>query len=167
MTPPHQPPEFGPQAVGAIRIAMARAAMGRGCVCPIRPLGLSIDPAARAPTREMADLLENAPAARLFDEMLKLLTPGHAVPGEPGDADRTIDDTQHCSHQRHRSATLPRYRQARSTVDAHGSGAKPLLADVGFPILRFPRNTTPTISQFFGIVILAQACVQPHHRVGH
>ncbi|MBA3903893.1 MAG: polynucleotide adenylyltransferase PcnB [Rhodocyclaceae bacterium] len=42
-------------------------------------LGLAIDPAARAPIREMADLLENVPAARLFDEMLKLLLSGHAV----------------------------------------------------------------------------------------
>ncbi|MCP5269191.1 MAG: polynucleotide adenylyltransferase PcnB [Zoogloeaceae bacterium] len=42
-------------------------------------LGLSIDPAAAKPIREMADLLENVPAARLFDEMLKLLTSGHAV----------------------------------------------------------------------------------------
>ena len=42
-------------------------------------LGLSIDPAARAPIREMADLLENVPPARLFDEMLKLLMSGHAV----------------------------------------------------------------------------------------
>jgi poly(A) polymerase len=42
-------------------------------------LGLSIDPAARQPIREMASLLENVPAARLFDEMLKLLFSGHAV----------------------------------------------------------------------------------------
>ncbi|MBI1905075.1 MAG: polynucleotide adenylyltransferase PcnB [Rhodocyclales bacterium] len=42
-------------------------------------LGLSIDPAARHPIREMAELLENVPAARLFDEMLKLLFSGHAV----------------------------------------------------------------------------------------
>ena len=42
-------------------------------------LGLAIDPAARAPIREMAELLENVPAARLFDEMLKLLLSGHAV----------------------------------------------------------------------------------------
>ncbi|MDR1888025.1 MAG: polynucleotide adenylyltransferase PcnB [Zoogloeaceae bacterium] len=42
-------------------------------------LGLSIDPAARRPIREMATLLENVPAARLFDEMLKLFTSGHAV----------------------------------------------------------------------------------------
>jgi len=42
-------------------------------------LGLAIDPAARAPIREMAELLENVPAARLFDEMLKLLISGHAV----------------------------------------------------------------------------------------
>ena len=42
-------------------------------------LGLSIDPAAKQPIREMADLLENVPPARLFDEMLKLLTSGHAV----------------------------------------------------------------------------------------
>jgi poly(A) polymerase len=41
-------------------------------------LGLTIDPAARAPIREMAELLENVPAARLFDEMLKLLFSGHA-----------------------------------------------------------------------------------------
>ncbi|MDR2165322.1 MAG: polynucleotide adenylyltransferase PcnB [Zoogloeaceae bacterium] len=42
-------------------------------------LGLAIDPAARRPIREMASLLENVPAARLFDEMLKILTCGHAV----------------------------------------------------------------------------------------
>jgi len=42
-------------------------------------LGLTIDPAARHPIREMGVLLENVPAARLFDEMLKLLFSGHAV----------------------------------------------------------------------------------------
>ena len=42
-------------------------------------LGLAIDPAARNPIREMAVLLENVPAARLFDEMLKLLFSGYAV----------------------------------------------------------------------------------------
>jgi poly(A) polymerase len=42
-------------------------------------LGLTIDPAAREPIREMADLLENVPPSRLFDEMLKLLLSGHAV----------------------------------------------------------------------------------------
>jgi len=42
-------------------------------------LGLAIDPAARQPIREMAVLLENVPAARLFDEMLKLLFSGYAV----------------------------------------------------------------------------------------
>lgn len=42
-------------------------------------LGLIIEPAAREPIRAMADLLENVPAARLFDEMLKLLTSGHAL----------------------------------------------------------------------------------------
>ena len=42
-------------------------------------LGLSIDPAARGPIREMASLLENVPPARLFDEMLKLLFSVHAV----------------------------------------------------------------------------------------
>ena len=42
-------------------------------------LGLSIDPEARHPIREMGVLLENVPAARLFDEMLKLLFSGYAV----------------------------------------------------------------------------------------
>jgi poly(A) polymerase len=42
-------------------------------------LDFSIDPAARAPIPELADLLENVPSARLFDEMLKLLLSGHAV----------------------------------------------------------------------------------------
>jgi poly(A) polymerase len=42
-------------------------------------IGLTIEPSARAPIREMASLLENVPAARLFDEMLKLLLSGHAV----------------------------------------------------------------------------------------
>jgi poly(A) polymerase len=41
-------------------------------------LGLTIDPAARQPIREMAPLMENIPAARIFDEMLKLLFSGHA-----------------------------------------------------------------------------------------
>ncbi|MDR2925463.1 MAG: polynucleotide adenylyltransferase PcnB [Azoarcus sp.] len=42
-------------------------------------LGLIIDPAARAPIRDMASLLENVPSARLFDETLKLLMSGNAV----------------------------------------------------------------------------------------
>ena len=42
-------------------------------------LGLTLDPAARHPIREMASLLENVPAARLFDEMLKLLFSGYAM----------------------------------------------------------------------------------------
>ncbi|KON80567.1 polynucleotide adenylyltransferase PcnB [Azoarcus sp. PA01] len=42
-------------------------------------LGLTLDPAARNPIREMASLLENVPAARLFDEMLKLLFSGYAL----------------------------------------------------------------------------------------
>lgn len=42
-------------------------------------LGLTLDPAVSAPIREMAELMENVPPARLFDEMLKLLFSGHAV----------------------------------------------------------------------------------------
>jgi poly(A) polymerase len=42
-------------------------------------LGLTLDPAVRAPIRELAGLMENVPPARLFDEMLKLLFSGHAV----------------------------------------------------------------------------------------
>ncbi|MBV2234146.1 MAG: polynucleotide adenylyltransferase PcnB [Sterolibacterium sp.] len=42
-------------------------------------LGLEIEPAARTPIREMASLLENIPAARIFDEMLKLLFSGQAI----------------------------------------------------------------------------------------
>jgi poly(A) polymerase len=41
-------------------------------------LDFQIDPKTRAPIREMADLMENVPPARLFDEMLKLLLSGHA-----------------------------------------------------------------------------------------
>ncbi|HUJ86904.1 MAG TPA: polynucleotide adenylyltransferase PcnB [Burkholderiales bacterium] len=41
-------------------------------------LGLTLDPATRAPIRELAPLLELVPPARLFDEMLKLLLSGHA-----------------------------------------------------------------------------------------
>ena len=33
----------------------------------------------RAPIRELADLLENVPSARLFEEMLKLLLSGHSA----------------------------------------------------------------------------------------
>ena len=42
-------------------------------------LGLTLDPAVREPIRTMATLIENVPAARVFDEMLKLLFSGHAV----------------------------------------------------------------------------------------
>jgi poly(A) polymerase len=41
-------------------------------------LGLTLDPATRAPILDMAPLMERVPPARLFDEMLKLLLSGHA-----------------------------------------------------------------------------------------
>ncbi len=42
-------------------------------------LQFSIDPASSAPITIMAPLINNVPAARVFDEMLKLLTSGHAL----------------------------------------------------------------------------------------
>jgi len=42
-------------------------------------LGFEIEPKTRAPIGEMAELLENQPPSRLFDEMLKLLQTGHAL----------------------------------------------------------------------------------------
>lgn len=42
-------------------------------------LGFTIDPATREPIRVMAPLINNVPAARVFDEMLKLLMSGHAL----------------------------------------------------------------------------------------
>jgi poly(A) polymerase len=42
-------------------------------------LGFEIDEATRLPIARMASLLENVPPARVFDEMLKLLTSGHSV----------------------------------------------------------------------------------------
>jgi poly(A) polymerase len=42
-------------------------------------LGFEIDPAARAPIGVMAPLINNVPAARVFDEMLKLLMSGQAM----------------------------------------------------------------------------------------
>jgi poly(A) polymerase len=42
-------------------------------------LGFEIDDATRAPIKPLADLIHNVPAARLFDEMLKLLLSGHAL----------------------------------------------------------------------------------------
>jgi poly(A) polymerase len=42
-------------------------------------LGFEIEEATRAPITELADALNNVPAARLFDEMLKLLLSGHAL----------------------------------------------------------------------------------------
>lgn len=42
-------------------------------------LGFAIDEATRAPIARLAPLIDNVPAARVFDEMLKLLTSGHAV----------------------------------------------------------------------------------------
>jgi poly(A) polymerase len=42
-------------------------------------LGFGIDPATRKPMAETAELLENVPQSRLFDEMIKLLQTGHAL----------------------------------------------------------------------------------------
>ncbi|MEO8039622.1 MAG: polynucleotide adenylyltransferase PcnB [Betaproteobacteria bacterium] len=42
-------------------------------------LGLAIERGTQAPITAMAPLLQNVPAARLFEEMLKLLLSGHAV----------------------------------------------------------------------------------------
>jgi poly(A) polymerase len=42
-------------------------------------LGFEIEPKTRAPIQRMADLLDNVPASRLFDEMIKLLQTGHAL----------------------------------------------------------------------------------------
>jgi len=42
-------------------------------------LGFEIDASTREPIARLAELIENVPAARLFDEMLKLLLSGHAV----------------------------------------------------------------------------------------
>lgn len=42
-------------------------------------LGFEIDDATREPIKALADLIHNVPAARLFDEMLKLLLSGHAL----------------------------------------------------------------------------------------
>ena len=42
-------------------------------------LKFNIDPASSAPIAVMAPLIDNVPAARVFDEMLKLLMSGHAL----------------------------------------------------------------------------------------
>jgi poly(A) polymerase len=42
-------------------------------------LGFTIDKKTEAPIAKLAHLLDNVPAARLFDEMVKLLLSGHAV----------------------------------------------------------------------------------------
>lgn len=42
-------------------------------------LNFELDPATRMPIHELAPLIQNVPAARLFDEMLKLLMSGHAL----------------------------------------------------------------------------------------
>ncbi len=42
-------------------------------------LGFNIEPATRAPIREMAALLDNVPVSRLFDELFKLLQTGHSL----------------------------------------------------------------------------------------
>ena len=42
-------------------------------------LDFTIDPATREPIQIMAPLINNVPAARVFDEMLKLLMSGHAL----------------------------------------------------------------------------------------
>ena len=42
-------------------------------------LGLTIDQATEAPIEQLADLLQDVPPSRLFDEMLKLFLSGHAI----------------------------------------------------------------------------------------
>ena len=42
-------------------------------------LGFEIEPKTRAPIKELAALLDNVPASRTFDEMIKLLQTGHAL----------------------------------------------------------------------------------------
>ena len=42
-------------------------------------LGLKIDKATEKPIAELADLLQDVPPSRLFDEMLKLFLSGHAI----------------------------------------------------------------------------------------
>jgi poly(A) polymerase len=42
-------------------------------------LGFEIEPATKKPMAETAALLDNVPASRLFDEMIKLLQTGHAL----------------------------------------------------------------------------------------
>ena len=42
-------------------------------------LGFTLDPATAAPIKVMASLIDNVPAARVFDEMLKLLMSGQAL----------------------------------------------------------------------------------------
>jgi len=42
-------------------------------------LGLKIDKATKKPIAELADLLQDVPPSRLFDEMLKLFLSGHAI----------------------------------------------------------------------------------------
>ncbi|MBC7786915.1 MAG: polynucleotide adenylyltransferase PcnB [Methylophilaceae bacterium] len=42
-------------------------------------LGLKIDRATEAPIEKLADLLQDVPPSRLFDEMLKLFLSGHAI----------------------------------------------------------------------------------------
>jgi poly(A) polymerase len=42
-------------------------------------LGLKIEKATQAPIQKLADLLQDVPPSRLFDEMLKLFLSGHAV----------------------------------------------------------------------------------------
>ncbi|HEY9281131.1 MAG TPA: polynucleotide adenylyltransferase PcnB [Eoetvoesiella sp.] len=42
-------------------------------------LNATIDPASLEPIKRMAPLIENVPSSRLFDEVLKLLTCGHAM----------------------------------------------------------------------------------------
>ncbi|HLS99075.1 MAG TPA: polynucleotide adenylyltransferase PcnB [Porticoccaceae bacterium] len=54
-------------------VRMLRAARFAG------KLGFTIDPATAAPIRQLAPLLRDIPAARLFDEWLKLFLSGHAL----------------------------------------------------------------------------------------
>jgi len=45
----------------------------------VAKLGFKVEPATKKPIAGLAPLVRNVPSARLFDEMLKLLTSGHAM----------------------------------------------------------------------------------------
>jgi poly(A) polymerase len=84
-------------------------------------LGFAIDPKTQAPIKEMAALLANVPASRMFDEMIKLLQTGHAL--------KSLDELRKQGLQRGVFPILDALLNQSDRDDGHARFVQLVLAD--------------------------------------